>query len=47
MQTKSCSTVAIRQQSLAGLAPQVEGLSQLEKDAKTAAQQVLDRFNHS
>ena len=29
----------IRQQSLAGLAPQVAGLSQLEKDARTALAQ--------
>ena len=34
----------IRQQSLAGLAPQVAGLSQLEKDARTRAQQGLGSF---
>ena len=34
----------IRQQSLAGLAPQVAGLSQLEKDARTRAQAGLGAF---
>ena len=34
----------IRQQSLAGLAPQVAGLSQLEKDARTAAQAGIGSF---
>ena len=34
----------IRQQSLAGLAPQVAGLSQLEKDARTRAEQGLGSF---
>ena len=34
----------IRQQSLAGLAPQVAGLSQLEKDARTRAQEGLASF---
>ena len=34
----------IRQQSLAGLAPQVQGLSQLEIDARTRAQQGLGSF---
>ena len=33
-----------RQQNLAGLAPQVEGLSQLEKDARTRAQAGLGSF---
>ena len=33
-----------RQQGLAGLAPQIEGLSQLEKDAKTAAQAGIGSF---
>ena len=41
---KAAQQFAIRQQSLAGLAPQVEGLSQLEKDAKTAAQQGIGSF---
>jgi hypothetical protein len=35
---------AIRQQSLAGLAPQVEGLSQFEKDARTVAQAGIGSF---
>ena len=35
---------AIRQQSLAGLAPQVAGLSQLEQDARTRAQAGLGSF---
>jgi hypothetical protein len=35
---------AIRQQSLAGLAPQVEGLSQFEQDARTRAQAGLGSF---
>ena len=34
----------IRQQSLAGLAPEVAGLSQLEKDARTAAQAGIGSF---
>ena len=34
----------IRQQSLAGLAPQVAGLSQLEQDARTAAQAGIGSF---
>ena len=34
----------IRQQSLAGLAPQVAGLSQLEKDARTTAQAGIGSF---
>ena len=34
----------IRQQSLAGLAPQVAGLSQLEQDARTRAQAGLESF---
>ena len=34
----------IRQQSLAGLAPEVAGLSQLEKDARTTAQAGLGSF---
>ena len=34
----------IRQQSLSGLAPQVAGLSQLEKDARTAAQAGIGSF---
>ena len=34
----------IRQQSLAGLAPQVAGLSQLEKDARTVAQAGIGSF---
>ena len=35
---------AIREQSLAGLAPQVAGLSQLEQDARTRAQAGLGSF---
>ena len=35
---------AIREQSLSGLAPQVAGLSQLEKDARTAAQAGIGSF---
>ena len=35
---------AIREQSLAGLAPEVAGLSQLEKDARTAAQAGIGSF---
>ena len=41
---KAAQQFDIRKQSLAGLAPQVEGLSQLEKDAKTAAQQGIGSF---
>ena len=33
-----------RQQALSGLAPQIAGLSQLEKDAKTAAQAGIGSF---
>ena len=35
-----------RQQSLAGLAPQVAGQDALQRQAQTLAQQVLDLFNH-
>ena len=41
---KAAQQFDIRKQSLAGLAPQVEGLSQLEKDAKAAAQQGIGSF---
>ena len=41
---KAAQQFDIRKQSLAGLAPQIEGLSQLEKDARTRAQQGLGSF---
>jgi len=41
---KAAQQFDIRQQSLAGLAPQVAGLSQLEKDARTKAQAGLGSF---
>ena len=41
---KAAHQFDIRKQSLAGLAPQVEGLSQLEKDARTRAQAGLGSF---
>ena len=41
---KAAQQFDIRQQSLAGLAPQVAGLSQLEKDARTKAQAGIGSF---
>ena len=41
---QSAQQFDIRQQSLAGLAPQVAGLSQLEQDARTRAQAGLGSF---
>lgn len=41
---KAAQQFDIRQQSLAGLAPQVAGLSQLEKDARTKAQEGIGSF---
>ena len=41
---KAAEQFDIRKQSLAGLAPQIEGLSQLEKDARTRAQAGLGSF---